>query len=171
MIMRWQSVVFVPILFASSLTFASRQGRYDITGCGAGSVLFDGHANTHAELITESITNGSMGSQLFGISSDSSNCIDAHSLNASTKIKMYLEANRHSLENDIARGNGETIETLARLLECKGDKSDFNGEMIGRKLQKNYDAIFPNDAVSADQVRASIRSLLRSSPCRCDYLG
>jgi hypothetical protein len=84
---------------------------YGPAGCGLGSLIFE--PNSGFTQIFAATTNGTFGSQTFGISSGTSNCTD--SSGGSDSAKAFVETNRTALAKDIARGQGETIESLSRL--------------------------------------------------------
>lgn len=135
---------------------------YGDAGCGLGSQLF--HDNTKTDQVLASTTNGTTGTQWFGISSGTSNCVDSATVKSEAKVQLFIEANRLAIAKDISRGQGETLSTLAELLNCQDGS-------IGPVLQKNYDAIFPNRDTSAAKMSEAIRSTLRNSNLQCNYLG
>ncbi|HEX9605003.1 MAG TPA: DUF3015 family protein, partial [Myxococcales bacterium] len=63
--------------------------------------------------ILAATTNGTFGSQTFGISSGTSNCVEAGSNRQGTRT--FIEGNREALAKDAARGSGETITTLSAM--------------------------------------------------------
>ncbi|MEN0060483.1 MAG: DUF3015 family protein, partial [Bdellovibrio sp.] len=58
------------------------------------------------------------------------------------ELNSFIQSNSVALENDIVRGQGETLSTLNDLLGCE---SSFNGT-----LQQNYKSIYTPHATSAD---------------------
>jgi hypothetical protein len=99
-------------------------------------------------------TNGSSGTQTFGISTGTSNCETAPGGSAGTKV--FVAANREALSKDIARGSGETITNLSVLAGCQ------NPAAVGAKLQKSFQTIFPTAAVSDDIVGTNVIIVLSS---------
>jgi hypothetical protein len=134
---------------------------YGPAGCGLGSLIFE--PNSGFTQIFAATTNGTFGSQTFGISSGTSNCSDTSGGSASAKA--FVETNRTALAKDVARGQGETIESLSRLGGC-GD-----ARAVGASLQKNFDRVFPNATMSDSEVGTSVVDALRSDPAlACDSL-
>lgn len=121
-------------------------------GCGLGSLIFE--PNSGFTQIFAATTNGTFGSQTFGISSGTSNCADTGGGSASAKA--FAETNRTALAKDIARGQGETIESLSRLGGC-GD-----ARAVGASLQRNFDKVFPSATMSDGDVGSSVVDALRS---------
>lgn len=104
-------------------------------------------------------TNGTFGSQTFGITTGTSNCQDR--LTGRLSVKVFIETNKEALAKDISRGQGETLKNLATIAGCT------DAPLAGVTLQKNFSVIFPNEKVPADQVSESILTTLASKPLSC----
>jgi hypothetical protein len=122
---------------------------YGLAGCGLGAILFDDKLPVLA-----ATTNATSGSQTFGITSGTSHCQDTAPGSASTKV--FIEANRAALSKEIARGKGETLESLSALAGCADTKA------VSSKLQKSFKTIFPSQTVSDASVSDAIVSTLKS---------
>jgi hypothetical protein len=85
-------------------------------------------------------TNGTFGNQTFGITSGTSNCAGGSGGSASAKV--FVETNRVALAKDIARGQGETIDSLSRLAGCRASSA------VGSSLQRRFDQIFTDSSGS-----------------------
>jgi hypothetical protein len=125
---------------------------YGPAGCGLGSLIFE--PNSGFTQIFAATTNGTFGSQTFGISSGTSNCSDT--AGGSASAKAFVETNRTALAKDVARGQGETIESLTRLGGCTDARA------VGASLQRNFDKVFPSAAMSDSDVGSSVVDALRS---------
>jgi hypothetical protein len=121
-------------------------------GCGLGSLIFE--PNSGFTQIFAATTNGTFGSQTFGISSGTSNCTDTSG--GSDSAKAFVETNRTALAKDVARGQGETIESLSRLGGC------VDAHAVGASLQRNFDKVFPSAVMSDSEVGNSVVDALRS---------
>ncbi len=115
-------------------------GSYGTAGCGLGSMVF-GNQEGPMQVIAATL-NGTSGSQTFGITSGTSNC--GKGLFAKAEINSFIESNSVALENDIARGQGETLSTLNDMLGCG---ADFNGT-----LQQNYKSIYAPGVNASEQI-------------------
>jgi hypothetical protein len=135
--------------------------KYGTAGCGLGSVLF-GDSKGMSQLLVAT-TNGLFASQLFGISSGTSNCQDT-SGNARS-AHAFIETNREALAKDMSRGSGETLNNFAALMGCSDPQA------VGTSLQKNFKQIFPTEAVSTDEVTQSVFDTLKSENVACSNLG
>jgi hypothetical protein len=152
------------MLSAGLLLVASNAAAdgYGSAGCGLGSMIF-GPGNGFVQVFA-STTNGSSGTQTFGISSGTSNC--DKSGGGAENTKSFVATNRSALAKDIARGKGETITNLSALAGCGDAKA------VGKKLQRKFKVIFPSSTVSDEIVGESVVEVLRSEQAlSCSNLG
>ncbi|BCR03438.1 hypothetical protein DESUT3_05070 [Desulfuromonas versatilis] len=109
------------------------------TGCGLGTVLWGDKAD--GSILSQSLqatTNGTFGNQTFGITSGTLGCDQPESLAQSDKLFEFAAGNLDNLARDIARGSGESLDTLAELMAVpQGQRVVFNAS-----LQQNFDEIF-----------------------------
>ena len=138
-----------------SATAAQARGRnYNMAGCGLGSVVFKNEAGM-IQQIAAATTNGTSASQTFGITSGTSNCTDDGVIASSKQVPIFIEANQVALANDIARGNGETVNSLSKVMGCT------NSEALGNALKQNYREIYSSDNIKSNQVTASILNTVK----------
>lgn len=126
----------------------SGQG-YDMAGCGLGSIVLGDKPGIVQ--IFAATTNGTSGSQTFGISTGTSNC-DAGNKNATASL--FVLTNREALAKDISRGNGETLNSYSKIIGCN------NSNELGNALQKNYKEIFPTAAVAPIDVNNKVNNII-----------
>jgi hypothetical protein len=126
---------------------------YGPAGCGLGSIIFE--PDSGFTQIFAATTNGTFGTQTFGITSGTSNCDTGPGSAASTKA--FIAANRSALAKDIARGSGETLGSVSRLAGCQ------NMAAVGPILQRNFSQIFPSGAVSDQEVGDRMLVVLKSN--------
>ena len=122
----------------------SGQG-YGTAGCGLGSIVF-GSKPGIIQVVAVTL-NSLWGNQTFGITSGTSNCVSEEE---ARKAELFIETNRLALEDDISRGQGETLANLSELLGCGSN------EKLGASLQKNFERIFPSRATSTESITHSI---------------
>ena len=133
---------------------AAKKGHhtpYGTAGCGLGSIIISSPGIVQ---IFAATTNGTSANQTFAITSGTSNCQDPEA--GEETAKVFVQANRVALARDISRGQGETINDIAAIEGCADAKA------VGATLQRNFKAIFPNGAVSSDQVTDVITTTLKS---------
>ena len=136
-----KKLIMVGALVLSLVSFSGSAfaAGYGDAGCGLGSIVF-GSEQGPVQVLAAT-TNGTFGSQTFGITSGTSNCADSGGGSASAKA--FIEANRESLSKDIARGQGETIANLSVLAGCADEAA------VGATLQQNFSTIFRRSLVPA----------------------
>jgi hypothetical protein len=125
---------------------------YGNAGCGLGSLLFE-PSNSFTQIFAAT-TNGTFGTQTFGITSGTSNC-DAAGYQPGSAA-AFIQTNRSALAKDISRGKGATITGLTDLAGCRDARA------VGKALQKNFGSIFPSAAVSDQDVSSSMIQVLKS---------
>ncbi len=132
---------------------ASQAFALDSTGCGLGSIIFKGQIGTVPQLLAVT-TNGSFGTQTFGISSGTSGCDQNGRVSGGTgKIFAFLEKNLEQFAIDAANGQGETIEAIAAL-------TGKSSETVGAVVKENFAFIFDSHDVSAVTVTLKVSDLL-----------
>ncbi len=135
---------------------------YGPAGCGLGSMIFE--PDSGFTQIFAATTNGTSGTQTFGITSGTSNCDDASG--GAESAKAFVQTNRAALAKDMARGHGETISSLSALAGC-GDSA-----AVGSTLQGSFDRVFPSAEVTDEEVSASVIHVLKSTEnLRCGDLA
>lgn len=127
----------------TSVTFA------DNVGCGLGSEIIKDKSSVLMQVLAAT-TNGSSGNQTFGITSGTSGCAKPAKIVSNDKATKFVEDNMDALAMDISNGQGESIDTLAALLDIK-DKEAFTA-----KLQNNFDSIYTSTNVTSAQVMDNI---------------
>jgi len=158
---RWVVVAFV---LSAGVAQAAAHGKstYGLAGCGLGSMIFGDQKG--AIQILAATTNGTFGSQTFGISSGTSNCVESGS--SAQGARTFIEGNREALAKDAARGSGETITTLSAMAGCKDAKA------VGARLQKRFVQLFPGEKTPGEQVSQNVIKELRAdSSLACGKIG
>ncbi len=87
----------------------------------------------------QATTNSIFGSQTFGITSGTLGCDQPANVAANERLMEFTAANLDNLARDIAVGQGESLDTLAELLEVPATE---RGAFYYR-LQNDFDGIFP----------------------------
>lgn len=135
------------VLACSIVCLASNAKAIDSTGgCGLGSMAWRGQSGIIPQSLAMT-TNGFFGSNTFGVTFGTSGCDPNGRITGGTGRMMlaFLEDNMEQFAMDAAAGKGETIETLAGIMNVDSDK-------LGKEVQRNFAYIFPNDDVEAADV-------------------
>ena len=87
-------------------------------GCGLGKLAWGDYKNQKsiAPQVMMATTNGTFGSQTFGLSSGTSGCTNDGSVMAQHKTTLFAELNFENLSQEMAQGRGEHLASLATLM-------------------------------------------------------
>jgi hypothetical protein len=136
-------------LALSGLAMAADQKN---TGCGLGSIAWEGQNGLMSQTFAAT-TNGTFGNQTFGITSGTSNCEQYKTVTENPKVNTYVADNMDNLARDIARGQGEYLNTLAVLMEVpEAKRAAFSSE-----LQVHFSDIYTSEKVTHGEVLQKIR--------------
>lgn len=153
---------FLVLLSLTSVAFAKVQneglkdqlkgtGGFGFAGCGFGSMMFEPKQNQLIAITSNHITS----SQVFGISSGTSNCMDTIPvpINHAERLPEFIESNKERLSAEAAKGQGETINTLSVILDCKPKE-------VGTTLKENYKKIFVDTKMESASIEAKLHNLI-----------
>ncbi len=135
------------LVFASAEAFATSN-----IGCGIGAVLLKGKKGKFMELAGTCL-NSTFYSQSFAITSGTSG-YEEGAVIGMTDVEVFVAKNMDSLATDIARGNGEYVDTLASMYKVQ----DVDG--FKTKLKNNFDRIYTNTGVTSKEVVANINDVV-----------
>ncbi|WP_455370265.1 DUF3015 domain-containing protein [Petrachloros mirabilis] len=95
-------------------------------GCGLGKLAWGDYKGQKeiAPQVMMATTNGTFGSQTFGISSGTSGCTNDGKIMGDSKTVMFAELNFNDLSQEMAQGQGEHLASLASLMGIPADKQD-----------------------------------------------
>ena len=140
--------IVVSTLAVLALGTSAFAGVNNQTGCGLGSMIIKDDS-TAVMLSLQATTNGTSGNQTFGITSGTSGCKKTKFV-MNERAEEFVASNMDTLAKEIAMGHGETLDTLAELLEVE-DKATF-----AAALQENYTAIYSSQKVEMSDVLDNI---------------
>lgn len=124
------------------------------TGCGLGSIVVKDQSTTVMQVIAVFSNTALSSNQTFGISSGTLNCKQPSSFVSNDKLHKFVNENMDELAMDISSGNGETLLTVASLMNVKNNDAFF------AKLQANFSEIYSNENVSSAEVIDTIAKLM-----------
>jgi hypothetical protein len=143
-------LLFLVAILAMGMASSAFAADYGMAGCGLGAMAFKDQPGKIQ--IVAATLNNLISPQTSAITSGTSNCVG----NPQTASAMFITVNQQALRTDISRGNGESIASLSKILNCS------DADQLGTSLQKNYSTIFPAENTSATQINDSIRSTIKS---------
>lgn len=148
--------IYMLSVTCACLLLSGQAMAIDSTGCGFGSIAWRGQSGPAPQILAAT-TNASFGNQTFGISSGTMGCDPNGRITGGTQriVFEYLQNNMEQYAFDAAKGEGETLETIAGMLNM--DKDTF-----AEKSQQNFAALFPNGDVDAIYVTNQIFEILKA---------
>jgi hypothetical protein len=143
-------VSVVALCFVMGAALAASAGQaHDNTGCGLGTILWQNNADKSTVLQSlQATTNGTFGTQTFGITSGTSECKQPSKFVKNDRLNEFVVANMDNLAREIAMGKGETLEAFAELLQVPSEKRPE----FYQKLQSNFAKIFTSESVQLANV-------------------
>ncbi len=140
--------ILVSLAAVVALSSSVMAGVNSQTGCGLGSMIIKDDS-TAVLLALQATTNGTSGNQTFGITSGTLGCQKTQFV-MNEQAEEFVASNMDQLAKEIAIGHGESIDTLAELLEVS-DKATFSAS-----LQENYNKIYTSQDVKMADVLDNI---------------
>lgn len=149
-----KKILFLVFVLAfSSSAFANQMN----TGCGLGHLLLGDKEDTKLMQVLITCTNGTCTNQSIGITLDIEALGCSATQNwASNELFEFVQTNMDSLVRDVAAGSGDTISTLASMMNVE----DVNA--YGSLLQQNFALIFPSADVEFAYVADAIHMVSNS---------
>jgi hypothetical protein len=140
--------ILVSLTAIAALSTALMASPNNQTGCGLGSVIIKNNSSA-VMLALQATTNGTSGNQTFGITSGTSGCKRVKFV-MNERAAEFVASNMDTLAKEIAVGQGESVDTLAELLNVD-DKAEF-----ASALQANYNKIYSSKNVEMNEVLDNI---------------
>lgn len=125
----------------------------DSTGCGLGSTIWKGQKGTLPQILAVT-TNGTSANQTFGITSGTLGCDPNGKITGGTgKVLVFLENNVDQFAFDVAKGNGETIDTIASI-------ANKDAAETAKILKDNFDLLFADKDLNVVDLSVKVAELL-----------
>jgi hypothetical protein len=157
------SFVAVSLALMSTSAIAEEKAPNNV-GCGLGAMAWEGETGVAPQVLAAT-TNGTSGSQTFGISSVTSGCASGGKVTRPDKVAMFIGPNINRLAQDMARGEGETLASLADVMGIdEGDRPLFYAA-----TQRNFVRIMPVENVTTGEILASINAVMAEDPALRRY--
>jgi hypothetical protein len=138
------------IALALTMVSASAFAAGGDAGCGLGSLVMT--KNTKVSQVAAATTNGTFGSQTFGITTGTSNCSATQIVMNDGQAVRYAEANFEGLKAEMARGEGENVAALANLMGCS------NAQSFGSMTRAQFESIVPASSTTPSQMVKAVRT-------------
>lgn len=145
-------IVVGSALSASAGTKKSFSRPYGMAGCGLGSVLI----GKEGSQLFAATSNNSSGNQTFGITAGTLNCVSGPKEEVATKSDFYIQSNRLTVQMDMAKGQGETLTGLSKVLGCA------NADQFGKTMKANYRTIFNKENGVTNKITDAIITVIQN---------
>lgn len=142
-----------------------QEARAESTGCGLGTMVFEGQSGVAPQVLAVT-TNGTSFNQTFGITSGTLGC-DSNDVIASAEVRQLTVANLDNLAKDMARGEGETLASLATAMEIEADDQ----RVLFAAFKSNFTRIFPDENVTAEEVLVAMRNVMSEDEVLARYVA
>lgn len=133
-------------------------------GCGWGSMLFQGSTGAPSHVVAAT-TNSSSGNSTFGMTSGTNGCDTSRTINY-TGSSSVVSHNMDRLSNDIAKGDGEILDTVAAVMGI--DSADV--PTFKRVMHENFSTIYPNSDVTSNQVLDAMITAMKKDQSLAKYI-
>ena len=131
-------------------------------GCGLGKLAWGDYKNQKsiAPQVLMATTNGTFGSQTFGISTGTSGCTNDGTVMSQHKATMFAELNFESLSQEMAQGGGEHLASLATLLGVPaGQQAEFFA-----MTQERYQTLIQSGETSPAAMLKALHETMAAHP-------
>jgi len=155
-----RKVITLAVLATLLPTFSMARGNHPMAGCGLGYLLLSNKDNEKVTQVLGATTNGTFGTQTFGISSGTSGCTEDGAVKVARATEVFADVNLASLRQEMATGQGEYVNTFASLL---GANEATRPQMV-RFFQSEYQSLFPTAETSSQDMLKTLSEKLSSHP-------
>jgi DUF3015 family protein len=131
-------------------------------GCGLGKLVWSDYGNQKsiAPQVLQSTTNGTSGTQTFGISSGTSGCTNDGTIMSEYKVNVFAAANYENLSQEMAQGGGEHLASLAELM---GIPENHRSEFFGL-AQGQYTTLIQSGDTTPEGMIKTLQSAISTRP-------
>ena len=131
-------------------------------GCGLGKLAWSDFKNQKniAPQVMMATTNGTFGSQTFGISSGTSGCTNDGQVWAQEKTNVFAALNFDNLSQEMAQGHGEHLASLATLMGVPAKKQPAFFALA----QERYTVLTQNGEANSVALIKALNDAMASHP-------
>jgi hypothetical protein len=117
-------VLSIAVLFSAQAGLAMAANPDTGPGCGLGKLAWSDYKGQKeiAPQVLMATTNGTFGSQTFGISTGTSGCTNDGKVMSEHKTTMFASLNFEALSAEMAQGQGEHLASLATLMGVPAER-------------------------------------------------
>lgn len=159
----WKAVMVIVLGGVTQVGIATAYGNPDTgPGCGLGKLAWSDFKRQKdiAPQVLMATTNGTFGSQTFGISFGTSGCTNDGKVWAEHKTEVFVAATFENLAGDMARGEGEHLAALATLLGVPME----HRQMFFALVQERYRELTGNGKTSPSALIKALDEAMAGHP-------
>lgn len=147
-----KKIYLLPAVVAGLLALSYNANAYDSTGCGLGSMAWRGQSGIVPQVLA--VTTNGIAGQTFAITTGTSGCDPNGRVSGGTgkMLLSFLENNMEQFALDASIGHGETLVTVAGILNV--DEAELSA-----KIHSNFGTLFASNDVDAVELTLSILSM------------
>ncbi len=151
-----KKVLAASLMCGSVMMLSTTADAIDSTGCGLGSMAWRGQSGILPQVAAVT-TNSTFGNQTFGITFGTSGCDPNGRVTGGTQkmVLAFMENNLEQFAIDAAAGQGETLTTLAGIL-------NMDEKTVAEKSYQNFAVLFPNENVDAVDVTLKFYEIMKA---------
>lgn len=158
---RWL-VVFAAVLIGAPVGAAFAVNPDNGPGCGLGKLAWSDYKSPKniAPQVMMATTNGTFGSQTFGISFGTSGCTNDGKVMAEHQTSLFVASTFETLSEEMARGGGEHLTALAILM---GVPAEHHAAFFAMS-QRHYHALVQAGEISSVAVVKALQDAMVGHP-------
>lgn len=143
-------------VLATTLFLSAPAMAIDSSGCGLGSMAWRGQSGILPQVAAVT-TNGLSSNQSFGITFGTSGCDPNGRVTGGTQkmVLAFMENNLEQFAIDAAAGEGETLTTLAGIM-------NMDEKTVAEKSYQNFAVLFPTENVDVVDVTLKFYEIMKA---------
>lgn len=150
--------LLVALIISTALASSALAAGYGAAGCGFGGMVIKD--NKILPQIGAWFLNSLLGNQTFAITSGTSECKGLGTVMAEKEQSLFVENNYHSLANEMAAGEGETLTTLSGLMGCTTEASGT----FAAYTKEHYTSLFKTEETTPNEMLAALKTGMSQDP-------
>ena len=149
-------ILVASLMLGAAVMVSAPAYAIDSTGCGLGSMAWRGQSGILPQVAAVT-TNGTFGTQTFGITFGTSGCDPNGRVTGGTQkmVLAFLENNLEQFAMDAAAGQGETLTTLAGIM-------NMDEKTVAEKSYQHFAVLFPDENVDAVDVTLRFYEIMKA---------
>lgn len=151
-----KKTLLTSVMIGAVMFISAPANAIDSTGCGLGSMAWRGQSGIIPQVAAVT-TNAIFGSQTFGITFGTSGCDPNGRVTGGTQkmILAFVENNMEQFAMDAAAGQGETLTTLAGIL-------NMDEKTVASRTHQNFAVLFPHENVDAVELTLKFYEIMKA---------